>query len=436
VHERRHRQRLAIGAAALITTVATIATLTGLTSAAAQQVADAVRTFTTCPGDHWVAAWTAAPQSSSLGRPDDTPAGAVDGPARTFRDQTVRIGVTPHTSGSAIRVHLSNRYGLVPVTVTSATIGEQDGDAALASGTVRPLTFGGAPGFSIPSGGEVVSDPLVADVTPFAPLAVSAHVAGPAAPDFHQWAQTTNYATAPASGDHAADISGAAFTQSFSSSYLVSGVDVMTSSAVGVVVALGDSITDGIGSTPSKDHRWPDALARRFVESSTPLTIVNAGIGGNRVAKSTSGIGQAASSRVSRDALDQPGVTDVVVFEGINDITTSNGGSEVASRVIDGYRAIIEKAHSKGVRVTGATITPAGLTGSRESARREINTWIRTSGGFDRVLDFDSVVRDPKQPSRVRPTYDARMAHLTDAGYQELANSIDPSLFRGTGCRA
>lgn len=426
---RRHR-----GVTTAMAIVITAVTLAGLAQAAAQPRETITREGTSCTGEHWVAAWTAPPQSSSLGRSDDTALGLADGPARTFADQTLRMFVAPHVAGGGLRVHLSNRFGTGPVTFTAASIGLRASGSSLEPGTVQSLAFGGQRDVTVPAGEEVVSDPVFVDVRPFEPFGVSVHVAGPAALDYHQWALATTYATPAGSGDHAVDPDGAAFTEELTSSFAVTAVDVLAPRKVAAVVAIGDSITDGIGSSPDSNQRWTDQLARRALGSSTPLSIVNAGIGGNRVAPSAVGIGPAAPARFKLDALQQQGVTDVFVFEGINDIATSAPGSDVADRVIAGYRSIITAARAEGVRVVASTITPAGLTGEKEAARRAVNHWIRTSGAFDAVVDFDRVVRDPRHHSSVLPEYDAAMAHLTDAGYLALAKSVDLDLFQGAGC--
>jgi lysophospholipase L1-like esterase len=435
VHSWRLRQR---GALITIATVITITTLAGIAQAVTQPLTpDATHPAAErCDGSHWVAAWVSAPQSSSLGLPDDTELGLSDGHSRTFEDQTLRMIVAPRIGGSAVRVHLSNRFGTAPLTIDAATIGLRISGASLAPATIQTLTFGGDRGAVVAAGDAVVSDPIEVDVHPFEPLAVSFHVVGSAAVDYHQWAQATHYAAPAGSGDHADDASGAAFTEELTSSYGVTAVDVLAPTEVGAVVAVGDSITDGIGSSPNTNRRWTDGLARRVLDAAVPVSVVNAGIGGNRVAPSPRGIGPSAAERVEGDALDLAGVTDVFVFEGINDIHMAGDTSDVVARVIAGYRSIIENAREAGVRVTGSTITPAGLLGEKEVARRAINGWIRGSGAFDAIVDFDAVARDPSDHSQLRPAFDAGLAHLTDDGYLALANAVDLSLFQRTGCGA
>ena len=386
-----------------------------------------------CTGDHWVGGWRAAAQGSSLGRPGD-----ADGPARTFLDQTLRMILSTRVGGAAVRVHLGNRHGTAPVVLGGVTIAERSAGAALVPDSVRALTFDGAPSVTIAPGDAVLSDPVSLPVAPFTDLAVSFHVAGTGVLDHHQWATTTSYSAPAGTGDHTADIAADAFSETLDGWFGVAGIDVLTSREVGAVVTLGDSITDGVGSTIDADRRWPDALARRLDDVGTPLSVVNAGIGGNHVV--TSGltsdvaVGPSATERLERDVLGVDGATDVFVFEGINDLFNAQPGTDIASALIDGYRTIIDRAHADGLRVVGATITPGNLTDANEAARQTVNEWIRTSGAYDAVVDFDAVVRDPADPRRVRAEWDAGFAHLNDTGYEALAAAIPLESFQGTGC--
>ena len=390
-------------------------------------------TSSACAGEHWVGAWLGASQSSSVGKAHD-----ADGPARTFADQTLRMIVSPLTGGSALRVHLSNRFGSEPVEIDDVTVGTRTVGAALEPGSVLPLTFQGARSVVVPAGGEVISDPLERAVRPFDDLAISFHVVGDAVLDQHQWAASTQYTTPAGSGNHVAEERGSVFSEELQTWIGVSAVDVLTSRRVGTVVTLGDSITDGVGSSINTNRRWPDALARRLAAADVPLSVVNAGIGGNHVV--TSGLvsdratGPSAQERLDRDVLGIPGVTDLVLFEGVNDIFNADPSVDIASAVIAGYRSIIDRAHAAGLRVIGATITPAAFTDAREAARLEINEWIRTSGAYDAVVDFDAVARDPGTPSRVHHAWDAFFAHLNDDGYQALADAVPLEIFQGTGC--
>ncbi|MEN3272765.1 MAG: hypothetical protein V7636_1526 [Actinomycetota bacterium] len=429
--------RLALGAAVLAVVAIAAA---GLAQAVAEPDAAPLGTDRAmpCGGNHWTVAWLSPPQSSSLGRPDDAPGGLADGTARTFVDQSLRMIVTPHVAGGALRVHLGNRYGTAPLALSAVSIGTQSGGAAVDPSTLRALTFSGERSVVIPVGGDLVSDALFAVVHPFEKLAVTFTVSGAAPLDLHQWGQQTSYVAAPHSGNHADDASGAAFVEQVQSAFAVAAVDVLAPRYVGAVVAIGDSITDGIGSTPSADRRWPDELTHRLLDASTQLAVVDAGIGGNHVTTTTPApaIGEPMIDRVERDALEHAGVTDLVIFGGINDLFNAGDGVDVATALIDGFRQIIRAAHDADVNVTLATITPANLAPAKEAARRTVNEWIRTNRDVDHVVDFDRVVRDPNAPARLRPSFDAAMAHLTDAGYQTMSNAFDLKDFQGTGCRS
>lgn len=373
----------------------------------------------------------AAAQGSSADLTDTTSKSAPT----TFDDQTLRMIVTPSVGGSAIRIHMSNRYGRAPIAIDALTVGVRSAGASVVAGSTVALPFGGSTSVVVPAGEEVVSDPVTFHVIASTQLSVSFHVAGKSALDVHQPALMADYATARGTAMNDNLGSGGAFAQALTASYGVTSVDVLASTATGVLVTLGDSITDGIGSTPDANQRWPDQLARLLDGES----VVNAAISGNQVATSaqpsSKAIGPAARNRVATDALAVPGVTDLLVFEGINDITGARVPGDAVSMVIAGYRSIVTQAHAAGVHVIGATITPAGLTGEQESARLVINQWIRTSGVFDGLVDFDAAVRDPARPSTVRPEFDAYLAHLTDAGYAALADAVGPGLFAGSPCR-
>ena len=218
--------------------------------------------------------------------------------------------------------------------------------------------------------------------------------------------------------------------------YYLSGLVVRSPGAAGTVVAFGDSITDGVQSTVGANVRWPNDLARRLDAQRGPgLSVADEGIGGNRVLIGSRCCGASAEARFARDALDQPGVRDIIVLEGINDIGFGagppNAGPDVsAARIIAGYEQLIAQAHARGLRIFGATLLPfqgAGYyTAAGEATREAVNTWIRTSGAFDGVIDFDAVMRDPADPLRLNPAYDSGdHLHPDDAGYQAMADAIN-----------
>lgn len=260
---------------------------------------------------------------------------------------------------------------------------------------------------------------------------------GPAT--FHLHATQTNYIAA--GGNHAADRSAVAFAKTTPSWFYVSGVDVRSPAALGTVVTLGDSITDGVTSTPGADHRWPDYLARRLLAlpAGQQCSVVNEGISGNRIlldgaalAPGYAAAGQSAVARVQRDVLSRSGVRTLIVFEGINDIIWQPNQLDPHA-ITGGLLQIIQQAHAVGVRVIGVTITPAGgfaggFDTQQEATREAMNSWIRDSHMFDAVADFDAVLRDPADPQRIAPRYDSGdHLHPNDAGYQALADSLQPA---------
>jgi lysophospholipase L1-like esterase len=257
---------------------------------------------------------------------------------------------------------------------------------------------------------------------------------GPAT--FHLHATQVNYVAA---GDgHAADAAATTFTKTTSSWFYVTGVDVRAPAALGTVATLGDSITDGVTSTVGADHRWPDYLARRLLAlpASQQCGVVNQGISGNRIlldgsaaGNSTAAAGQSAVARLQRDVLSRTGVRTVIVFEGINDIIWLPNQLDPQA-ITEGLRQVILQAHAAGVRVIGATLTPAGgyaggFDAQQEATREAVNAWIRDSHAYDAVADFDAVLRDPANPQQIAPQYDSGdHLHPTDAGYQALADSL------------
>ncbi|MFD7658542.1 SGNH/GDSL hydrolase family protein [Actinosynnema sp. NPDC059797] len=378
-------------------------------------------------GPGWAATWAASPQALTdfLG-----PSWGSDG----FDDHTVRQVVRVSQGGAALRVRLSNAYGASPLEVAGATVALAGDGAAVRPGTVRHLGFRGDRSPTVPAGGELASDPVVLPVRSLGRVTVTLYLAEPTGPATgHAFASTTSYR---AGGDHRADAAADAFTETSQSWYYLSGVDVVdTSPRRDVVVAFGDSITDGTGSTADADNRYPDELAERLRGR---RGVVNAGIGGNRVLNDSACFGERAVDRFGRDALGQPDVRTVVLLEGINDIGFSEFPMEctlpnprvTAAEVIAGYRELIAQARARGVRVVGATLAPfkgAGYyTEAGEAVRDEVNAWIRDSGEFDAVVDFDRALTDPAVPDTLLPAYDSGdRLHPSDAGYRAMAEALD-----------
>ncbi|BCB78106.1 SGNH/GDSL hydrolase family protein [Phytohabitans flavus] len=391
--------------------------------------------------DRWFAAWATSVHAPIPGNQFDGPNWSLEG----FTDQSVRQVVRVSAGGSEVRIRLSNAYGSGPLRLTGATVAQAGTGAGLKPGTVRPLRFGGDGSTVIPAGRSAVSDPVRLRVSALDSLTITLYFKGPSGPaTFHQDGLTTTYRAA---GDHRRDEGSAAFGGETSHSrYFITGVDVTGAGGpAGTVVAFGDSITDGHGSTAGADNRYPDQLAERLVRSHRRLSVVNAGIGGNKLLADSPCYGERAVTRFSRDALSQPGVRTVVVLEGVNDIGAGGypdyfgcGASpEVTGPdLIAAHRQLIRSAHRAGVRVVGATITPMkNFTGyysaDKERVRDQLNDWIRTSGEYDAVVDLDRMLSDPQDPDALAARYDfGDGLHLNDAGADRIADAI----FRALCC--
>ncbi|MGW2779713.1 SGNH/GDSL hydrolase family protein [Streptomyces populi] len=357
---------------------------------------------------------------------------AASGTLSALPGASIRNVVHTSVGGRAARVRLSNRLGtralrLGAVTLALQLPGEPGSPRAVAD-SVRAVTFAGAGSVTVPVGRDLVSDPVALSVPADANLLVSVHTPADSGPaTCHRSALQTNF-IAPA-GDRTAEESGAAYTATVGSWYYVTGVDVLGASAAGSVVALGDSITDGTGSSPGANHRWPDRLAARLrgLPAHRRPGVLNAGISGNRVL--LDGRGPSALTRLDADVFSRTGVRTMIVLEGVNDIKGTP--EQTDPRVLeDAYRLVVRRAHARGIRVIGATITPYGghaaYTPAREAVRRAVNAAVRTHRIFDGVADLDAAVRDPARPDRILPAYDpGDHLHFNDAGARALAGAID-----------
>jgi len=364
----------------------------------------------------WTGTWAAAASGTVAARP-----------GASFRN-VLHLSV----GGSALRVRLTNRLGTEPLRLGAVTVALQEpGEPKSPNaepGSMRTATFAGAPTVTIPAGQDRVTDAVDLVVPYGANLLVTVHTpddSGPAT--YHRTAKQTNFVAL--SGDRADAEDGDAYTRTTTSWYYVTGVDVLDAPAAGSVVALGDSLTDGGGTTSDTNRRWPDRLADRFaaLPPNRRLGVLNAGISGNRLL--LDGVGPRALSRFGADVLSRTGVRAVIVFEGINDINGTPAETDPLA-FEQAYRTLVTRAHARGIRVIGATITPyaghAQWKEGRESVRRTVNTFIRGSGLFDAVVDFDAAVRDPEFPHRMRAAYDpGDHLHFNDAGMRAMADAID-----------
>ncbi|HEY6923733.1 MAG TPA: SGNH/GDSL hydrolase family protein [Steroidobacteraceae bacterium] len=391
-------------------------------------------------GGDWVATWGASPQSEI-----EPVIGPPPAPVQ-FNNQTVRMVARISKGGSRIRVRLDNAFGTDSVVIGGAHVALHASGAGVIPGSDHQLTFGGNATITIPPGAPIVSDPVDFDVRNLTELAVSIYLPQPTAGlSGHSLGVQTTYVTAPGSGDQAGAVTVPAPTTTLVR-YFLAGIDVLADDAVAAVVTFGDSITDGLNSTVDANRRWPDRLAERLLERRHPqdLTVVNEGISGNRLLHNV--IGPDALSRFDRDVISQAHVEFVIVLLGINDvgfsaITVPNspppfGNQSVTSdQMIQAYRQMIARAHTQGVKIIGATLTPfegAGYaTPEGEAKRQAANRFIRSSSEFDAVIDFDRATRDPTHPTRLAPQLDSGdHLHPNDLGYKAMADSIDLAIFQ------
>ncbi|WP_062205225.1 SGNH/GDSL hydrolase family protein [Streptomyces sp. NBRC 109706] len=390
----------------------------------------------------WVGTWTAMPQ---LTEESNMPPPPFTGDDVVLDDTTLRQTVRVTVGGERIRLAFSNEFGGAPLPLTDLSVAlPLDGAAgvsAIEPDTVRPVTFsGGRESVTIPIGARYVSDPIDITLEPGANLTVTAYLAdGQASRSItsHPGSRTTSHLLA---GNHvdAADLPGATPTDHW---YFLSVVEAWSPPGTRATAILGDSLTDGRGSTTNANNRWPDQLFDRLAEDpdTEREALLNQAAGGNRVLNE--GLGPSALSRLDRDVIAQSGVDQLILFEGVNDIGTADATEAAQQAVTDelivAYDQIISRAHAHGIAVYGATLTPFGdnemyddPAGLREASRQAVNEWIRTSGRFDAVLDFDAATRDPAHPHRLLPTiHDGDWLHLTPTGYTLLANAVPTHLF-------
>ena len=364
----------------------------------------------------WVGSWAASQQIPE-------PNNAL--PADELRNATLRQIIHLSIGGSAIRVHLSNAFGTAPLHLMSVHV------AHSTANTDKAFTFSGRPDVVIPAGAEYISDPLDYPVSAGADLTISIPYNDPPEQQTgHPGSRATSYIV---HGD---------MVKKIDHWYQLSAIDVATTSGFSIVT-LGDSITDGHGATTNGNDRWPDILARRLQSAGMNVGVLNQGIGGNHLL--TDGLGPNALARFDRDVLAQTAVRYVLILEGINDLgglartmeASPAEHADLVQRIIAAYQQFVARAHVHNLFVIGCTILPDTRSnyyhpGSADEAdRQSVNTWIRTPGHFDDVIDFDHTMRDPAQPNRLRPEFDSGdHLHPNPAGYAAMANSIPLTLFK------
>ncbi len=401
------------------------------------------------PRENWVVTWATAQEMAPAvqERPVIPPGtkmpdfSAMRGPRRPTQipkdvaDQTVRMIVHTSIAGKRLRLELSNSFGKSVVSIGSAHVAIRTSESSVDSASDRQLTFSGSPSVNIGPGVVIISDPFNLDVKAMSDLAVSLYVVkSEGTPTNHTPGLHTAYIS---KGDTSASSSMPEPTTTTSYLWLRS-IDVVASANDFAVACLGDSITDGFGTTVDKDQAWPTLLAKRFGEKKTGprVAVINEGISGNQVLRD--GAGVSALARLDRDVLSQPGLRWIVLLEGINDINIhgqmTGPTALTAEDLIKGDKQIIARAHTHKIKVMGATLTPeegvwlSGPVG--EATRQKLNEWIRTSGAFDAVVDFDAAIRDKEHPARMREEFNpGDHIHPNDLGNGVMANAFQLATF-------
>ena len=380
--------------------------------------------------DHWLGAWAASQQ---IPEPQNALAPA------DLTDATLRQVVHVHLDGAAVRVRLSNAFGWAPLRITSAHLARaiSAGSPRIDPATDRTLTFDGRAELIIPAGADYLSDPLPIAVPAEANLAITLCLDQPPAQQTsHPGSRATSYLV-HRDQVSAADLPDARKVDHW---FQLSGVELLRPGSA--IVTLGDSITDGHGATTNGDDRWPDLLARRLHAAHRPLAVLNAGIGGNRVL--LDGSGPNALARFDRDVLAQPGVRDLIILEGVNDLgvltrdnpVSAEAHADLVRRLTAAYAQMVQRARQHGIKVIGATILPYGGSdyyhpdAMNEADRLAVNRWIRAPGHFDAVVDLDKIMRDPAHPDRLRPAYDCGdHLHPSQAGHRAIAEAMPLAIF-------
>jgi lysophospholipase L1-like esterase len=377
--------------------------------------------------EHWVSTWATSPQQPRPPAPNRPQTSA------SFHNQTLRMIAHTSIGGRRVRIELSNAFGSAALGIGAAHIAMRDKESAIVAASDRTLQFGGRPTAWIPPGATVISDAVNLDIPAASDLAVSIYIPDSAGADtMHAVGLHTTYISKEGDSTGSPALAETTTTQSF---YFLTNVDVVAPPEAAAIVAFGDSITDGAVSTPNADHSWPSFLARRLAANGgSNIAVLNQGISGNQLLRDGAGVN--ALARFDRDVLAQPGVKWLMILEGINDIgISSRTDMPVPSDdLIAALKQLIERAHEHGIKAIGGTLTPyegaAYYTEGGEQTRAAVNQWIRSSGAFDAVVDFDAATRDPAHPRQLRPGFNnGDHLHPNDAGYQAMSDAIALSIF-------
>lgn len=379
---------------------------------------------TTKTDTSWVASWTTAPQ---LVEPHNNP--PDPGLSNNTLHQIFKVSI----GGERVRMKFSNEFSNAPLNIQQVTLAQSHPLNLIDSASSKQLTFNSKKQITLNAGEALYSDPVNFQLAPLSTLAVTIRFGDtPADVTGHPGSRTTSYLLQNTTSDLNLDLDRAIKTDHW---YIISSLEVDTSKSAQAVVVLGDSISDGRGSGTNKQNRWPDILSQRLQADARTrhIAVLNQGIGGNCVLKQC--LGPAAIDRFERDVLKQPGVKWLIILEGINDIG-SHGGDEVAQGLINSYKHFIALAHANDIQVYGGTLLPfAGAdydTPASEKARTTVNTWIRNSGAFDAVIDFEKALASPDNPLQMQTQADTGdHLHPNETGHRLMGEAVALSLFGG-----
>lgn len=373
--------------------------------------------------EHWVSSWGAA---TTAAYPISYNTDAATRSNTPGVEHTFRLMARTTLGGRAIRLRLSNQASLMPLNISAMRIGLRENGAAIQPGSSRPVTFNGSSSTLIPAGGQLISDPITLNISAGEDVAVSLYLPGISpTPSAHAQAFQTNYVTTQGAGDATGDDSGATFTEQISAVPVLEGIDVLAPKSAGAIIVLGDSLSDGVGSTFDGHDRWPDQLAARLQRAGIARAVVNEGLTGNSIdcPLSLPEDGPNAIDRLDRDVLSKSGISTVFLFEGTNDLANFCNATQLKAAITE----VVARIHAKGIKVVGATLIPRidiHFSPLAEADRLVVNEWIRAGEVFDHVVDFDAAVR--AADGGWDPQYDSGdQVHLNPAGYRKLAEAID-----------
>jgi lysophospholipase L1-like esterase len=373
----------------------------------------------------WVDSWAASFLSTTVnGATQATP---------SLNRQTYRLNIFSKLGGTQVRVKFTNKFGTNTLTVGAAHIALRSTNNSIVAASDRTLTFSGQAGTTLAPGAEIWSDPVTLTIAQHVTVAISVYIPGSFRPTtFHPTGLHTSYISRSGNFTASTTLPLANSSNTTTQVVIVSGLQVWAPATSEVAIAFGNSITDGAGATNNANGNWPDILSNRIptLPSGAPFSVINMGIGSNRLVASDLA-GPSGVHRFADDVLARPNVGYVILLEGINDISYHQAA---AATITNAYATLVAQAHAVGIKVYGATLLPIGnstkYTAANEATRQAVNTWIRTPGNFDAVLDFEAVVKDPAtNPLRIRANMTVDYVHPNAAGYLAIGNSIPTSLF-------